>query len=190
MPPIAAAPPRTRLPSRPESDRPYVYPSMSITPRTTLSPPLSIKPETQEPRLSISHVSHPPSPFSSRYDHARRISYAPLRPPTPPHVTGRPLLPQPSPGRTQQLKISALISTPPPIEPQIEPPQRRPDIPTGGKRKHESVFYQASQPLHNGQRQVDAHYRSDLRRILHEPDQYAYSRADGEIGYVQFNSYH
>ncbi|KAM3498395.1 hypothetical protein MY10362_008284 [Beauveria mimosiformis] len=169
--------------SYPEPDRSY---SQSSTPRPCPSPALSTKPDAYEPRPSFSHVPPSPSSFSSHDHHSRRSSYVPPHPPTPSYHPRRPLLPQPSPSHAP-LKISSLMSPLPPIEAQIEAPPRVPNIPTGGKRKHEIVFHQTTDPLHNGQRQVDMHYRSNPRLYI-EPDQCMYSRADGEIGYVRFNS--
>lgn len=176
-------------PTYPEIDRTYSYPSQASTPRPCPSPALPREPEAYDSRGSHGYVPPSPSSFSSGDHHSRRNSYAAL-PPTPSSYTARrPLLPQPS--QHAPLKISSLMSPLPPIEAQTEPAPRPPDIPTGGKRRHEDVFQQSLTPLHNGQRQMDMHYSNDRRRILPvpEPNQCTYLRADGEVGYVQFNSY-
>ncbi|KAM3545964.1 Developmental and secondary metabolism regulator VEL1 [Beauveria bassiana] len=195
MPPLAASQYANNASTYPEPDRSY---SQSSTPRPCPSPALSGKPDAHEPRPSFSHVPPSPSSFSSHDHHSRRSSYVPPHPPTPSYHPRRPLLPQPSPSHAP-LKISSLMSPLPPIEAQIEAPPRVPNIPTGGKRKHEIVFHQTTDPLHNGQRQVDMHYRSNSRLYVEpdqcmysgadgEPNPCMYSRADGEIGYVRFNS--
>ncbi|TQV97651.1 sexual development activator VeA [Cordyceps javanica] len=170
-------------PPYPEPDRSH---SHSVTPRPCPSPALSIKLDAYEPRPSLSYIPPSPSSFSSGDHHSRRSSYVAPHPPTPTCHPRRPLLPHPSPSHAP-LKIASLMSPLPPIEAQTEPPPRLPNIPTGGKRKHETVFRQTSSSLHNGQRQVDLHYKNNLRHHS-EPDQCMYSRADGEIGYVRFNS--
>ncbi|ATY66980.1 sexual development activator [Cordyceps militaris] len=185
MPPLAGPQHAHQMAPYPEPDRSYRH---SITPRPCPSPSLSSKPDAYEPRPSISHIPPSPSSFSSGDYHSRRGSCAPSHPPTPTHYPRRPLLPQPSPSLSHApLKISSLMSPLPPIEAETEALPRLPNIPTGGKRKHEIVFHQTSGSLHNGQRQSEPHYRSNPR-YYPEPDFSMYSRADGEIGYVRFNS--
>ncbi|OAA79537.1 sexual development activator VeA [Akanthomyces lecanii RCEF 1005] len=170
--------------SYPEPERSY---SHSSTPRPCPSPALSIKPDVYEPRPSLTHVPPSPSSFSSSDHHSRRSSYVSPHMPMSSYPSRRPLLPQPSSSHAP-LKIASLMSPLPPIEAETEAPPRLPHIPTGGKRKHDFVFHQTTDPLHNRQRQVDMHHRSNPPRLYPEPDQCMYSRADGNIGYVRFNS--
>lgn len=191
MPPLAGLQHANQAPSYPEPDRAYRH---SSTSRPCPSPALSAKPDAYEPRPSVSHVPPSPSSFSSSdpHRHSRHSSYAARPPPTPSYSTLRPLLAHPSPSPSPSpapIKIASLMSPLPPIEAQTEPIRRLPDIPPGGKRKHEIVFRQPTEPLHNGRRQVDLHYRRHLPRLYPEPDQCMYAKADGEIAYVQFNSY-
>ncbi|OAQ96502.1 hypothetical protein LLEC1_01390 [Akanthomyces lecanii] len=143
-----------------------------------------------EPRPSLTHIPPSPSSFSSSDQHSRRSSYVSPHTPMSSFPPRRPVPSQSlSSSSHAPLKISSLMSPLPPIEAETEAPPRLPHVPTGGKRKHELVFHQTTDPLHNRQRQVDMHYRSNPPRLYPEPDQCMYSRADGNIGYVRFNSY-
>ncbi|KAF4123706.1 Velvet factor [Geosmithia morbida] len=98
-----------------------------------------------------------------------------------------------SPSSHQQLaplKIERLVSPMPVIEPQTEPMPEPQAVPTGGKRKHDIVFHQSlHQPLHNRQRQLDPHYGGRSRGLSPDPQEGAYSRADGTVGVITFNRY-
>ncbi|PHH61977.1 hypothetical protein CDD81_7668 [Ophiocordyceps australis] len=121
--------------------------------------------------------------------HGRRESHVTL-------IPGTPILPAPTPSPQRQhfaqsntslapLKISSLMSPPlPPIEAQPILPAP-PAAPFAGKRKHDSVFTQNMQPLHNGRRQLDPHLngrRPDLGDGL-------YTRADGNYGVINFSAF-
>ncbi|KAH6608095.1 hypothetical protein Trco_004408 [Trichoderma cornu-damae] len=121
-----------------------------------------------------SHVPYPPAPMTP---------YS--APPPPPSRRDVPTHSSLAP-----LKIASLVSPLPPIEAQTEPLPPPPIMSTGGKRKHDYVFSQSTKPLHNGQRQLDAHFGHAYRGFTPEPDQGLYSRADGQIGVVTFNQYH
>ena len=101
----------------------------------------------------------------------------------------RPTLPPIQPGRefsSNKMKIHQLVSpSSPPIEAQAEPLAPPPPIPIGGKRKHEDTFSQNSTPLHNGQRQADAHHN----KAKPNAESGSYYRADGRLASVQFNKW-
>jgi hypothetical protein len=167
-----------------ESEHSYGHRSLASTPQPCPSPSLSVKHEPYEPR---NHAYIPPSPsaYSTGDYHSRRDSRSSI-PPTPTYPARRPILPQPS---LAPLKIASLVSPLPPIEAQTEPPRTPPYVPTGGKRKHDLVFAQSSHPLSNGERQLDPHHRSTSRGIASDTDSGMYSRANGQVGMVQFNTY-
>ncbi|UKZ82006.1 velum formation- protein [Trichoderma virens FT-333] len=124
----------------------------------------------------------PPAPSPASYSSPHpSASYSALPPPPRRHM--------PTQSSLAPLKIASLVSPLPPIEAQTEPLPPPPLLPTGGKRKHDYVFSQNTKPLHNGQRQLDAHFGHGYRGLTPEPDQGLYSRADGQIGVVTFNQY-
>ena len=168
---------------------PYSYPSRSLPQINPYSAP-PMQPQDPYDRRSSHGAYVPPSPsiYSGADSHSRRESHQSY-PPTP-ISSHQPRPPIPSSKSLAPLKISSLMSPLPPIEAQTEPTYELPSVSIGGKRKHESVFSQNNRPLHNGQRQMDAHYGLGRRGLTPEPDQGMYSRADGKIGVVQFNQYH
>ncbi|KAK3191281.1 velum formation- protein [Lecanicillium sp. MT-2017a] len=170
--------------SYPESEPSYGHRSLASTPQPCPSPSLSIKHEPYEPKT---HAYMPPSPSSFAHtEHHSRSESLSSYPPTPTYTTRRPTLPQTS---LAPLKIASLVSPLPPIEAQTEPPPAPPVIPTGGKRKHDVVFSQSSRSLCNGERQMDPHYRPSQHGITSDTDSGMYSRANGQVGVVQFNTY-
>lgn len=154
---------------------------------TCSSPSMSVKQEPYD-RVSGSYVPSSPSVYSSGDGHSRRDSHHsyPATPilPAPPQ---RPRTHQHHPSLAP-LKIASLVSPLPPIEAQTEPLPAPPLMSTGGKRKHDFVFHQNIQPLHNGRRQLDPHH-GERRSGAPDSDQGMYSRADGKIGVVTFSQW-
>ncbi|KHN98250.1 VeA protein [Metarhizium album ARSEF 1941] len=185
LPPAAPYPPPSHAAAyvKPEQGN-YGYNAHARNPSSTCSSPApSVKHELSYEKTLGNYASHSPSRYS---DASRRDSHH--------SYPATPLLPHP-PRRASQsslapLKIAALVSPSPlpPIEAQTEPPPVAPIVPTGGKRKHQDVFMQGLQPLHNGQRQQDISY-GRFRHFSPEPFQGIYSRADGKVDVIQFNRY-
>ncbi|KAM4060561.1 velvet factor domain-containing protein [Hirsutella rhossiliensis] len=129
------------------------------------------------------------SPYGYHHDgHSRRDSHTsfnstPSLPP--PAQRTKPIKPHAS---LAPLKIASLVSPLPPIEAQAEPLPAPPVVFTGGKRKHEIVFHQNAQPLHNGRRQLDPHF-GGRTGATSDPGQGMYSRADGKVGVVTFSQW-
>ncbi|RFU76280.1 red and blue light sensing [Trichoderma arundinaceum] len=168
--------------------QPYNYGRPPSVPSASPVPPM--RHAIYDSRPSEPYVPPSPSVYSSTERRPSHVSYPPApmapysAPPPPP-----PRREMPSQASLAPLKIAALVSPLPPIEAQTEPLPPPPLMPTGGKRKHDYVFSQSHKPLHNGQRQLDAHFGHGYRGLTPEPDQGLYSRADGQIGVVTFNQY-
>lgn len=181
------------------------YPSSSQSPYTKPETPAYVKPEMfpypgprntstcPSPASSLKHDPYdrrpsnsgyvPPSPsYSASDSHVRRDSHVSSYPATP--VAAQPPRPTLAP-----LKIASLVSPLPPIVAQDEYSPAPPPVPTGGKRKLDSVFAESSRPLHNGERQSDPHHSGSRRGLSPEPDHGYYLRADGLMGIVTFNKY-
>ncbi|PTB50463.1 hypothetical protein M431DRAFT_95531 [Trichoderma harzianum CBS 226.95] len=185
MPSPSPAPPTRH--SGYDSREPYAAQSPSAYPSTERRPSFVSYP-SPAPMTPYSAPPPPPPPSSAPYS-------APHHP-APHHPAPYNTLPPPPPRRQMPsqsslapLKIASLVSPLPPIEAQTEPLPPPPLLPTGGKRKHDHVFSQSTKALHNGQRQLDAHFGHGYRGLTPEPDQGLYSRADGQIGVVTFNQY-
>ncbi|KAF5661503.1 putative sexual development activator [Fusarium heterosporum] len=174
-----------------QTPRQYAHqPGLQITPVSANGPyppagqsPYS-KPDTSYGYVNRNILPSCPSPApSAKHDLDSQPSY----PPTPATAPlSRPMTKLPS------LSIAALVSPAsplPPIEPQSTPSLELPPVNIGGKRKHDSVFSQSTRPLHNGQRQMDPHYGRSFRGYSPDHDQGSYSRADGQISFVKFNTY-
>ncbi|KAK2592750.1 velum formation-related protein [Conoideocrella luteorostrata] len=151
---------------------------------TSPSPALSTKLESPYDQAPGSYVPPSPSAYSdhrSRRDSHQASSYGPVLP-EPSRQSSTSLAP---------LRIAALVSPSPPLPPMevsLEPQPELPMLPIGSKRKHDNVFSQNLNPLHNGQRQHDPHFRRPWGTTP-EPDEGMYSRADGKIGVAQFSQY-
>ena len=148
-----------------------------------------IKPEPQSYPYQATRSVPPPCPSPSVYSsdgHVRRDSH-PSYPPTP--TSAHPSVRGPGPIQSQRpgLKIENLLL--PPLEPQTEPIVEPAPVPTGGKRKHDIVFAQSSQALHNRERQVDPHHGGGHRMRSPEPDTGLVKRADGSVEAVRFNKF-
>lgn len=177
------APPMSPAGPWPTAHSPYGYHYGRTSSSACPSPALSVK---QEPfdRSSSGYVTPSPSAYSSdghtrRDSHASFNSTASLPPPaqrSKPHAS------------LASLKIASLVSPLPPIEAQTEPLPAPPVTFTGGKRKHEIVFHQNAQPLHNGRRQLDPHF-GERAGATSDPGQGMYSRADGKVGVVTFSQW-
>ncbi|KAM0269378.1 hypothetical protein ACHAPA_004312 [Fusarium lateritium] len=171
-----------------KADTSYGYVSRNILPSCP-SPAPSAKHDLYDRRQSTSTYVPPSPSIYSTEGHHRRDSQ-PSYPPTPAAAQlPRPMNNKPS---LPSISIAALVSpvSPlPPIEPHDGPPPELPPVNIGGKRKHESVFAQSTRPLHNGQRQMDPHYGRSFRGYSPDHDQGSYSRADGQISFVKFNTY-
>ncbi|PHH75799.1 hypothetical protein CDD80_2048 [Ophiocordyceps camponoti-rufipedis] len=144
------------------------------------SPALSAKQEPYD-RASAGYATPSPSEGHSRRDSHASLSATPLLA-APPQRAGK------SRPSLASLKIASLVSPLPPLEAQTEPLPALSVVSTGGKRKHEIVFQQSAQPLHNGRRQQDPHY-GDRPGAMHDPGQGMYLRADGKQGVVTFSQW-
>ncbi|KYK61174.1 hypothetical protein DCS_02315 [Drechmeria coniospora] len=155
--------------------------ALSSTAATSVcsSPSTSVKNELLD-RSGAACVPPSPSAHSSVDGHSRRDSQ--------PSYPATPMLPRgyhhPS---LAPLKIASLVSPLPRIEAQTAPLTLPPVVPTGGKRKHELVFQQCAEPLHDGRRQQDFHYAG--YRGMSDLGQAMYSRADGKVGVLQFSDW-
>lgn len=182
-----SAPPMSPGGPYPAAQSPYGY-HHGRTLSSCPSPALSAKQEPYD-RSSGSYVTPSPSAYSSTDGHARRDSHTSFNstPSLPPPVQRtKALKPHTS---LAPLKIASLVSPLPPIEAQIEPPPAPPVAftgVTGGKRKHEIVFHQNAQPLHNGRRQLDPHFGQHTSATS-DAGHGMYSRADGKVGLVTFS---
>lgn len=181
---------------------PHSYP---YAPHSRGGPPPPVSPalrhhESQDRRMN--GVYMPPSPvYSSTSSHARHDSHHSY-PPTPHSAhpahhmqSAHPLAriePQPSNSHTTlpPLKISQLLQQPPSplprIEPQTEPLPLRSPMLTGDKRKREHVFSEVPHALHNGQRQMEAHYGARSHVSLSDSELSSFIRADGSLEFVRF----
>ncbi|PNP49078.1 hypothetical protein THARTR1_10152 [Trichoderma harzianum] len=189
MPSPSPAPPTRHAGYDSRPSEPYGPQSPSAYPSTERRPSFVSYP-SPAPMTPYSAPPPPPSsaPYSAPHHSAPHHSaphhsapYSTLPPP--------PRRQMPSQSSLAPLKIASLVSPLPPIEAQTEPLPPPPLLPTGGKRKHDHVFSQNTKALHNGQRQLDAHFGHGYRGLTPEPDQGLYSRADGQIGVVTFNQY-
>lgn len=200
-------PPKPSMPSQTSSmvypSAPYgkpdhvrqVYPAHARNMSSTCpSPGIMAKPDVSHDRASSRHISASPSLYAESASSREACGTSSLtrllpRPTTQSCKTSE------SPKtrvNLNPLKITSLVTPSPkasPIEPQQVAPPILPSLPTGGKRKHDRVFSQNLDALHNGQRQFDAHFYHQRPGLVPEPDQGQYPRADGNIEVVQFNHY-
>ncbi|KAI9170987.1 Developmental and secondary metabolism regulator veA [Paramyrothecium foliicola] len=172
---------------------PYGYHSTRNLSHSSTGSIQPIKIEPYERRQSATHLPPSPSVYSSAEGHFRRDSThsypaTPIMPHPVPraHMPNLPVAESRSQHSLAPLKISSLISPLPPIEAQTEPLPPVPVIPTGSKRKHESVFDQIIRPLHNGERPRELSY-SRGRYVTEDELKGTYARADGRIECVTFN---
>lgn len=183
------APPASPEGPRPASQSPYGYHQGRALGSACPSPALSVKQEAHD-RSSGGYVTPSPSAYSPADGHGRRDSHAsfnstPSLPPPPQQQRTKAPKPYAS---LAPLRIASLVSPLPPIEAQTEPPPAPPEVPTGGKRKHEIVYQQNAHPLHNGKRQLDPHH-GERAGAASDPGQGMYSRADGKVGVVTFSQW-
>ncbi|QPH05894.1 hypothetical protein C2857_003973 [Epichloe festucae Fl1] len=156
----------------------------------------SVRPESQYERPHAGYVTPSPSPSPttiqqlSRHDPPQQHDYS--HPPQKPQQKKKKMLPPSTTASSSlaPLKIAYLVSPNPlpAIEPQTQLKVAIPALITGDKRKRDDVFPQTLRSLHNGQRHLDVHF-DRMRGMTPEPDTGTYSRADGQIGIVQFNEY-
>ena len=192
----------------------YVKPEpqpYSYAPPSRGGPPPPVSPalrqhESQERRANGGYLPPSPSVYSTASSHSRHDSHMSY-PPTPiapaPLASHHAIRPariepriEPAPHHSHvslpPLKISELISplpSLPPIEAQKEPVLPPLPTPVHSKRKYESVFHHSTQALHNGQRQLDAHYGGRRRGWSLAPGQGTFKRADGTLEAITFNQY-
>ncbi|KJZ75604.1 hypothetical protein HIM_05067 [Hirsutella minnesotensis 3608] len=181
------APPMSPSGPYPASQSPYRHHHGRTMSSACPSPALSAKHETFD-RASSSYVTPSPSAYSAAEGHTRRNSHTSFHgPPSLPPPSQRAKMSRPH-SSLAPLKIAALMSPMPAIEAQTEPLPSPSVVPTGGKRKHDIVFQQNIQPLHDGRRQLDPHF-GDRSSSMADPGQGMYSRADGKVGVVTFSQW-